>query len=293
MWAEHEYVPPWHLVFGRLDWQQANDYCSTVKLGGYSGWRLPTLDEAKALGYYRFVETTTYYQSTGLTHDCSVEENPSRQCPDRPEAQTAPAHEAFSLKGRNQQYGTLMWTSTASPKVPDAVWIFSGSSPIETADLTLVNLKTNSLAHRYPMAALCVRTMEPDILQVAEAAQVEVPVPDVKTLNAYAMLNKARLAYDAGQYQESITQAQSSLLIQPALQTAYWGIGISYGMLGQWDLAIASLNTAFKFDKNQNGYVYAALQWAKASKKAAKKGEKPKIKGKEWKPPKWNGPPWS
>jgi hypothetical protein len=40
------------------------------------------------------------------------------------------------------------------------------------------------------------------------------------------------------------------------------------------------------------GDVYSTLQWAKASKKAAKKGEKPKIKGKEWKNPEWKAP-WS
>jgi hypothetical protein len=56
-------------------------------------------------------------------------------------------------------------------------------------------------------------------------------------------------------------------------------------------LAIANLNPAYKLDKNQ-GDVYGALQWAKASKKAAKKGEKPKIKGKEWKNPEWKAP-WS
>jgi hypothetical protein len=297
MWAEHEYVPSWHLVYGRLDWQQASDYCSTVKLGGYSGWRLPTLDEAKALGYHRHGVISTYNESTGFTHDCSVVGDVGHQCADDPAdypiEETSPPHDIYYLKGQNQRFGTLMWTSTTSPKVSNAAWIFSGAFPIETADLTLVNLKTNSLAHRYPMAALCVRPMEADILQIAEAAQAEDPVPDLQTLKAYAMLNKARLAYEAGQYQDSITQAKSSLLIEPALQIAYWGIGISYGGLGQWDSAIANLNAAFKFDKDQHEYVFAALQWAKASKKAAKKGKKPKIKGKAWMPPEWNGPPWS
>jgi tetratricopeptide (TPR) repeat protein len=135
--------------------------------------------------------------------------------------------------------------------------------------------------------------MDAATLQIAKDAQVDIPVPDLPTLKAYVMLNKARLAYQAGQYQESITQAQNALSIQGGLQTAYWGMGLSYAMLGQWDLAIANLNSAFKFDKNYQGNVYGALQWAKASKKAAKKSRKPKIRGKEWKSPEWKGPPWS
>jgi len=79
--------------------------------------------------------------------------------------------------------------------------------------------------------------------------------------------------------------------MEPRILTAYWGIGISYGMLGHWDLAIANLNSAYKLDR-MRGDVYSALQRAKASKKAAKKGEKPKIKGKEWKDPEWKAP-WS
>jgi hypothetical protein len=61
-------------------------------------------------------------------------------------------------------------------------------------------------------------------------------------------------------------------------------------MLGQWDLAIANLNSASKLGKDDE--VKAALQWAKASQKAAKTGEKPKIKGTEWKSSEWKAP-WS
>lgn len=134
------------------------------------------------------------------------------------------------------------------------------------------------------MASLCVRPIDPDLLQIAKDAQVDVPVPDRQTLKAYVPLNKARLAYEAGPYQDAITQARNALSMKPRLLTAYWGIGISYGMLGQWDLAIANLNSAYKLDK-MRGDVYSTLQWAKASKKAAKKGEKPNIKGKELKNP--------
>jgi tetratricopeptide (TPR) repeat protein len=133
--------------------------------------------------------------------------------------------------------------------------------------------------------------MEADLLQIATDAQVNLPVPSIEALKPYVPLNKARLAYEAGQYQESITQARNALSMDPRLQTAWWGIGISYGMLGQWDLAISSLESALKIDKGY-GNAKNSLQWAKASKEAAKKGEKPKIKGKEWKDPEWKAP-WS
>lgn len=151
--------------------------------------------------------------------------------------------------------------------------------------------ETWDMYNGFYLASLCVRPIDPDLLQIAKDAQVDVPVADQQALKAYVPLNKARLAYEAGQYQESITQSRNALSMEPRILTAYWGIGISYGMLGHWDLAIANLNSAYKLDK-MRGDVYSTLQWAKASKKAAKKGEKPKIKGKEWKSPEWKAP-WS
>ncbi len=32
-----------------VNWNQANDYCSNLRLGGYSGWRLPTIDELEGI----------------------------------------------------------------------------------------------------------------------------------------------------------------------------------------------------------------------------------------------------
>jgi hypothetical protein len=34
---------------GDLDWKEATDYCSNLRLGGYSGWILPSIDELGAL----------------------------------------------------------------------------------------------------------------------------------------------------------------------------------------------------------------------------------------------------
>jgi tetratricopeptide (TPR) repeat protein len=288
MWAEHGYSSSKHsfwVAYG-LNWQQSVDYCAALKLGGFSGWRIPTLDEVKGIAYTRHGVVTT------SGHGCPAGSNldPKSDCVNT--LTTSDPHDEPSIKipewGDDPMIFTWVWTSTPSPYADKSAWIVgpyvSAATVVQTDD------------HRNrmdPFAALCVRPMDADTLQIAKDAQVSIPIPDLQTLKAYVMLNKARLAYQAGQYQDSLTQAQNALSIQGGLQTAYWGMGLSYGMLGQWDLAIANLNSAFKLNKNYQGDVYATLQWAKASTKAAKKGQKPKIKGKEWKSPEWKGPPWS
>jgi tetratricopeptide (TPR) repeat protein len=67
--------------------------------------------------------------------------------------------------------------------------------------------------------------------------------------------------------------------VHPA--TAYWGIGISYGRLGQWDQAISNLQSALKIDKDYRD-AETALKWAKDGLKAAKKGKQPKEPSPTW-----------
>lgn len=107
------------------------------------------------------------------------------------------------------------------------------------------------------------------------------PVPDLQTLQTFIPLNNARLAYQAGNYQESITQAQAAISLKADPATATWGIGISYGRLGQWDQAIANLQSALAIDKNF-GAAQTALKWAKDGLKAAKKGKLPKEPSPTW-----------
>jgi len=279
MWAEHDYVRPYHIKWTGLKWQEASDYCSALKIGGLSGWRLPTADEVKGIEYTRHGVVTTYSESyschkiaTGICYNVEYSD----------------PHDVITLKidiGSEDWSGSI-WTSTPSPTDEKSAVVVSPELTFKPV------LRTKTQATYYSaITALCVRPMDAEILQVAKDAQVGAPVPDLQTLKANVPLTKARLAYQAGQYQESITQAQNALSIEPGMQKAYWGMGVSYGMLGQWDLAIANLNSASKLGKDDE--VKAALQWAKASQKAAKKGEKPKIKGKEWKSPEWKGAPWS
>ena len=123
--------------------------------------------------------------------------------------------------------------------------------------------------------------MEAEILQFAKDAQVNVPVPDILTLKAYVPLNKARIAFHAGQYQESIDQAKNALWVKSDFAPAYWGMGISYGMMGQWDFAITNLEAALKIDKDY-GDAKDALKWAKEGQKAAKSGGKIKTQSPQW-----------
>ena len=123
--------------------------------------------------------------------------------------------------------------------------------------------------------------MEPALLQIAKEAAIDHPVPDVQTLQTFNPLNKARLAYQAGNYQESIAQAQVAISLNADPARANWGIGISYGRLGQWGQAIASLQSALAIDKKL-GDAETALKWAKDGLKAAKKGKLPKEPNPAW-----------
>ena len=58
---------------------------------------------------------------------------------------------------------------------------------------------------------------------------------------------------------------------------AYWGNGISNGMLGRWDEAVSNLEAALKIDKNYED-AKNSLQWAKDSQKTVKQGRTAKAK---------------
>jgi tetratricopeptide (TPR) repeat protein len=131
------------------------------------------------------------------------------------------------------------------------------------------------------MGAICVRSMEPDVVVAAKAAAVDQPVADIQTLQNFIPLNKARLAYQAGNYQESIAETQTAISLKADPATDYWDIGISYGRLGQWDQAIANLQSTLAIDKNF-GDAETALKWAKDGLKTAKKGKLPKEPSPKW-----------
>jgi len=252
-----------------LNWQQANDYCVSLRLGGFTNWRLPSLDEVKA--------------ATGMRKTVTCCSSHFGEVKAIAEADTAfesmPYDALFFKKGGieifeqpNGYQLMIIWTTTLyQPKGELWTVVLGSGSPFETAPIT----------HPYA-AAECVRPMEPDLLQTAKAAEVDHPVPDIQTLQTFIPLNKARLAYQAGNYQESIAQAQIAISLKADPAVAYWGIGISYGRLGEWDQAIANLQTSLSIDKNGND-VKTALKWAKDGLKAAKKRKQPKELSPTWK----------
>jgi tetratricopeptide (TPR) repeat protein len=169
--------------------------------------------------------------------------------------------------------GMVLWTSTRSETDSGAAWAVSldiSGPPFETWKMV-----------QQSAGAECVRSMEQDLLQIAKEAEVDHPVPNVQTLQTFIPLNKARLAYQAGNYQESIVQAQVAISLKADPARANWGIGISYGRLGQWDQAIASVQSALAINKNFAD-AETALKWAKDGLKSAKKGKLPKEPNPTW-----------
>jgi tetratricopeptide (TPR) repeat protein len=261
-------------VLGRngLNWQQAHDYCAALKLGALTDWHMPSLDEFRAITEVRDTAVTSaaFY---GEPKDLAAIDN----------VIASGRYDSLYFKSGINIFGNMMiWTSTLSQTDPKSAWLveIGAAWPAKKNSTDVPSIYTAEATHAF-MGAICVRSMEPDIAAAAAAAQVFNPVPDLQTLETFIPLNKARLAYEAGNYQESIAQAQTAISLKADPATGYWGIGISYGRLGQWDQAIASLQSALVIDKNF-GEAVTALRWAKDGLKAAKKGKLPKEANPKW-----------
>ena len=279
-----------------LNWQQANDYCASLHVGNFAGWRLPTLDEVKEAIVVIRVTSVPGCPVSAYRHGCRDQDlTPGKK------------YVGLSLKGGISLFTQDMtiWTATPSQADAKSAWkVDLVSIPNEYDSLVEVTkaslpqadsnsaweaalksadwnpLRTEVMTQVYP-GAVCVRPMEPDILQVAKEAEPYQPVPDVQTLKNYIPLNKARLAYQAGNYQESIAQAQIALSLKTDPAKAYWGIGLSYGRLAQWDQAISNLQSALAINQNHHD-AKTALKWAKDGLKAAKKRKLPKEQSPKW-----------
>jgi hypothetical protein len=271
-----------------MDWKDANGYCASLKVGGYSGWRLPTINELKAITVYRHVDAKPqqYTNCNGLEF---------MQCEFAKDSNAAqPAHEMLEFKGGiSVTYPLSVWSSTpdggqqAFIVTPAGNWgdqyyYFAHGGGILSLDTAQTHANLLGL-HAPPtfVSALCTRPMEAETLQIAKDAQANQPVPDIPTLKAYVPLNKARLAYQAGRFQESINQAKNAILVKPDFAPAYWAIGISNGRLGQWDLAITNLQEAINIDKVYDD-AKDSLKWAKEGQKATKSGGSPKAQDPPW-----------
>jgi Protein of unknown function (DUF1566)/Tetratricopeptide repeat len=249
-----------------MNWDDAGTYCSSLTLGGFSGWRLPTIPEMRSEEYLYPVTTT--------------DKNGADQTVD-----------FLGFKGNVQiTQLTRIWTSSVAGDQqyfsvfmgpPDVFGIlFKGQFKAAlNPDRSEAHERVSKASDRN--AALCVRPIDANLLQLAHDAQPSHPVPDLLTLKADVPLNLARLSFQAGRYQDAIAHSQGALAIKPDLADAYWGIGISYGMLGQWDQAISNLESALKIDKGY-GDAKDSLQWARDNQKAAKHDKTAKDKSPIW-----------
>ena len=261
-------------VLGRngLDWQQVKDYCADLKVGALGGWHMPSLDEFKTVIEVRDTSVTSarFY---GEPRDLAAMDD----------VIASGRWNSNYIKGGIDVFGDMMiWTSTLSQTDPKSAWVVEVGGAWQAKKHSTENpsIYTAEIAHPF-MGAICVRPMEPDLLAIVKQAAVNHPVPDIQTLQTFIPLNKARLAYQAGNYQESITQAQTALSLKADPATANWGIGISYGRLGEWDHAITSLQSALAINKSFAD-AKTALKWAKDGLKAAKKGKLPKEPNPRW-----------
>jgi len=284
-------IPLW----GGVNWQQANDYCAALQLGDFAGWRLPTLDEVKdSVEIIRVVPAPVCVSASIRNGGCRDTD-----------LMPGTKYSALSLRGaiNISGPGRTIWTATLSQNDSKSAWnvalasipdgyvklevIQASSFQTDSKSSWLAELKlvpspfSTAELTRVDSVAVCVRPMEANLLQASKAAEVNHPVPDLQTLETFIPLNKARLGYQAGNYQESISQALIAVSLKADPATAYWGIGISYGRLGQWDQAISNLQSALKIDKDYRD-AETALKWAKDGLKAAKKGKQPKEPSPTW-----------
>ena len=252
MWTEQAVGLGWKatavtLRYGLgLTWQDATHYCAALKLEGHTDWRLPTVNEVDAIIFNQQI-----LNEKGMRY---VEQE---------------------FKGR-----------ISGPITTGTIWTSTLSGTQEGWTVThglLVGYSANATSLLTDKAGVvCVSSMEADLLQLAHDALVVIPVSDITTLKANVPLTQARLAYLGGNYEESVTQSHNALLLKPDFAQAYWGLGISYGRLGEWDLAVTNLQIAHKLDKHYDDATNS-LRWATQSAKAAKSGKATKQP-----PPTWN-----
>ncbi|MGD0295040.1 MAG: DUF1566 domain-containing protein [Terracidiphilus sp.] len=266
---------------GRMNWKEANDYCSSLQFGGYSGWRLPTLDEINTIVYYKHYKGE--WQRTCKSVNARPLDVNDKDC----ENEYSPSYDSLQFTlGTRDLYASTLWTSNMYNNQRAWVVMAGQIRGVPSFMHSLVDKPDHNhfgviLTRRLMNSALCTRPIEADLLQIAINAEASRPVPDVLALKAYLPLSKAHQAYMDGQFQESIDLAKSALLVKPDFAPAYWAMGLSYGKLGQWDLAMSNFEAALKIDKDY-GDAKSFQKWAKESQKAAKTGKRIKTQSPEW-----------
>lgn len=246
MWTGSDYSA----YFSGISWAKAGNYCSTLKLDGVTGWRLPTIDEAKAM----LVPANFAGRDDPATHQRGMPPTP---------AVYYPAYSSRSFRGGISSSGFRVWTSTLVN--PKTAWTVEPGGFFTTVNKTKINDHINK-------SAVCVHTMDPSTLAVAKQVQIDFPVPDLLTLQADGPLLQGSTSYRNADFQQSLQQAQAALTINPNDAAAAFDVALSYAALQQWNQALTGFQAALKLDKG-DGRIKEAITWAQQHQKVAAAGE--------------------
>ena len=222
--------------------------CSALRLGGYNDWRLPTLAEVKSVMAPKIYEV--YDTDTEIRHGRTVFKSIDEG------SDTSPG-----LKFENHP-SSLIWTSEQA----DATHFFASlggePSPVpwKSAWVTFTGAAT-----------YCVRTMDPDLRTIAEAAHVGTPVNSVEHLKDAATLYGVEQVLVPGDAMtEAIAKAHAvgagdKLMVVRACNDA----GSRELLEGDWAAANADLAQAHAANK-KDARTNRNLAWAKRMEREAK-----------------------
>ena len=107
---------------GTMTWQDAVNYCEGLTIGGRNDWRLPTVDECRAL--YWELKPTTYSNDTSYGASSLIDPPTSNYTSDNP-SQTAIT--AFREGGAEAFIANLYWSATVSGSGAYRVGFYNGT----------------------------------------------------------------------------------------------------------------------------------------------------------------------
>lgn len=206
-----------------MNYVEAQSYCSSLQLGGYSEWRLPTQAELSAML---------------ITHK-ALDSNDR----DRSIIRGTPV---LSLKFNTSISGYL-WTTTPAG-TSEIISVRTG-----VRGTTLGEFAVSKPTDRYGHTALCVRSMDSGLsqdsglLQLAKAAHPAGPVESANDLQTIVWIAKSGDDLNADKFQDAITDLLQALKLEPqssahptSIDAAYH-LGLAYGLAGQWDDSVRIL----------------------------------------------------
>jgi len=213
-----------------LNFEQAQARCAGVTIGGYSGWRLPTLAE---------VDSAT---GSDTVYGTVVVGSGRRNVAPTDEINYSDPRPSSNLKFNSFSLWPI-WTSTSAGQ--DKVYVQLWTPPGRTyaAGVTERGVSTGYAQ------AFCVRPMEPDLLQLAKDAHPPSPVTGIPQLKSIALLVQAEDALAQDQFSDAVSFAKQGLALDPKSIRALDDIGMASAYAGNWADALSNLQAAKTLDK--------------------------------------------